>query len=159
MPTLHDLVAHKGYADAALLSAIFQHEPARTDLELRSLLHHILVANRFWLLAIVGEPFVAEVETRVPQSFESLAAGFRTTHARELEWLSGATQAMLDGFLEHALIPGGRCAISDALTQVCLHAQGHRSQCARMLRALSGQPPATDFILWLVDRSEPTWPA
>lgn len=156
---LHDLIAHKGFADAKLLSAVSQHDAARFDLDLRALLHHMLVANRFWLLSILGEPFAADVETRVPHSFESLVTGFRTTHERELAWLSDATEAMLLDSLEHALIPGGKCVVSNALLQVCLHSQGHRAQCARMLRALGGRPPATDFILWLVDRSGPAWPA
>ena len=39
---LQDLVRHKGYANAALLRAICQHEPAAQDPELRELLHHIV---------------------------------------------------------------------------------------------------------------------
>ena len=156
---LHDLIAHKGYADATLLNAVSQHDAARSDSDLRALLHHMLVANRFWLLAIVREPFVLDVETLAPDSFDSLAAGFRTTHERELAWLSSATDAMLLEPLEHALIPGGQCMISNALLQVCLHSQGHRSQGVKMLRALGGSPPATDYIVWLVDRPSPLWPS
>jgi uncharacterized damage-inducible protein DinB len=36
--------------------------------------------------------------------------------------------------------------------QVCLHSHGHRAQAAKMLRRLGGEPPATDFILWLANR-------
>lgn len=46
---LRDLIHHKGYANASLLKAIRQHEPAAQDPELRKLLHHITLANRFWL--------------------------------------------------------------------------------------------------------------
>jgi uncharacterized damage-inducible protein DinB len=153
----HDLVAHKGYADAELLNAVRQHHEASSDADLRALLHHALVANRFWLLSILGEPFVTDRETRVPESFESLIAGFRTTHEREVAWLSVVTDAALSRRLESPLIPGGRCVVSDALLQVCLHSQGHRAQCAKMLRALGGNPPSTDFILWLVERRSPAW--
>jgi uncharacterized damage-inducible protein DinB len=156
---LHDLIGHKGHADAALLNAIARHQASREDAELQRLLHHVLVSNRFWLLSILGEPFVAEVETHAPESFTSLAAGFRTTHERELTWLAGSTEAALGEWLENSLIPGGKCVVSNALLQVCLHAQGHRSQCAQRLRALGGTPPATDFILWLVDRPAPAWPS
>jgi uncharacterized damage-inducible protein DinB len=155
----HDLIAHKGYADAELLNAIRQHPSASSDAGLRTMLLHVLVANRFWLLSILGEPFVADVETRVPDSLNSLIAGFRTTHQRETTWLADATDAALSQTLESAHIPGGRCVVSDALLQVCLHSQGHRAQCAKMLRALGGSPPATDFIVWLVDRPAPTWTA
>jgi uncharacterized damage-inducible protein DinB len=155
----HDLIAHKGFADAVLLTAVRQHPAASSDPSLRSLLHHMLLANRFWLLSIVGEPFVSDVETRVPESLDPLIASFRTTHRRETAWLATATDAALSQTLESGLIPGGRCLVSDALLQVCLHSQGHRSQCAKMLRVLGGRPPATDFILWLVDRPSPIWPA
>jgi hypothetical protein len=46
---LQDLLRHKGHANACLLKAIRQHEPAAQDRQLRELLHHIIVANRFWL--------------------------------------------------------------------------------------------------------------
>jgi hypothetical protein len=46
---LHDLVQHKGYANAVVLKAVRQHEKATQDQELRELLHHIILANRFWL--------------------------------------------------------------------------------------------------------------
>lgn len=154
-----DLIAHKGFADAALLNAITQHPAASTDASLRTLLHHMLVSNRFWMLSIVGEPFDIEVETRVPESLDALSAGFRTTHARETEWLAVARDDAFAQALESSLIPGGRCLVSDALLQVCLHSQGHRAQCAKMLRALGGVPPATDFIVWRAGRPAPSWPA
>ena len=62
----HDLIAHKGYADAELLTAVRRHVAAPSDPDLRTLLHHSLVSNRFWLLSIVGEPFVADVDRRAP---------------------------------------------------------------------------------------------
>jgi uncharacterized damage-inducible protein DinB len=157
MTLFHDLIAHKGFADAELLKAIGQHPVASTDVPLRTLLRHMLVSNRFWLLSIVGESFHADVEARIPDSFNELVADFRATHARETEWLAGVTDDALSRTLESALIPGGRCVVSDALLQVCLHSQGHRAQCAKMLRALGGIPPATDFILWRVDRPAPVW--
>ena len=123
------------------------------------MLHHILVANRFWLLTVVGEPFVDEVERRVPESLDALIGRFRTTHERETTWLATATGIELERTLEKPRIPGGRCRVSDALLQVCLHSQGHRAQCAKMLRALGGTPPTTDLIVWVVDRPAPTWPA
>jgi uncharacterized damage-inducible protein DinB len=153
-----DLIAHKGFADAALLNAIRQHPAASSDAPLRTLLHHMLVSNRFWLLSIVGEPFHTEVETRVPDSLDTVIARFRATHARETDWIAGVTSDALSQTLESPLIPGGRCVVSDAVLQVCLHSQGHRAQCAKMLRALGGVPPGTDFIVWRVSRPAPSWP-
>ncbi len=155
---LADLIAHKGHADAAMLRAIHQHPAAASDAGLRTLLHHMLVANRFWLLAILREPFAHDVETRVPDSLDTLIASFRTTHEREVAWFAGVVDSRLAESLEDPRIPGGHCLVSDALLQVCLHSQGHRSQAAKLLRALGGTPPMTDFILWRVDRPSPTWP-
>ena len=72
LETLRDLVAHKGYANAALLSAIRQNAGASSDPELLELLHHILLANRFWLLTVLGLPFVLEDESRPAPSFDAL---------------------------------------------------------------------------------------
>lgn len=154
---LRDLTAHKGYANAALLKAIRQHDAAASDLELRTLLHHILIAHRFWLLSCLSETFNAEQESLIPGSLDPLIANYRATHEREVEWLATVTESDLERIVESPLAPGGRCAVAHALTQVCLHSQGHRSQCATMLRRLGGAPPTTDFILWITKRSEPAW--
>jgi hypothetical protein len=52
-----DLIGHKGHANAAVLGAIRQNAAAASDPELVELLHHVLLANRFWLLAVRGLPF------------------------------------------------------------------------------------------------------
>jgi hypothetical protein len=49
---LRDLVDHKGYANAAMLQAVRQNPAAASDPEMLDLLHHILLANRFWLLSV-----------------------------------------------------------------------------------------------------------
>jgi len=54
--------------------------------------------------------------------------------------------------VETPFLPGSHFSVAQALTQVCLHSQGHRAQCATRLRLLGGTPPATDFILWVKDR-------
>jgi hypothetical protein len=67
---LQDLIHHKGYANASLVKAIQQNEAAAQDVELRKTLHHIILANRFWLLLILGLPFAVEEESRIPESLE-----------------------------------------------------------------------------------------
>lgn len=53
---LQDLVRHKWHANAALISAIRKQEAATQDEQLRSLLHHTILANRFWLVLILNRP-------------------------------------------------------------------------------------------------------
>ena len=150
---LRDLVAHKGHANAAVLNAIRQNAAAVSDPEVWELLHHILIANRFWLLTVLGLPFVFEDESRSSPSFDALIQRYGDTQERESAWLETATEADLERILEDALIPGGNCSVSQAFMQVCMHSHGHRAQCAKLLRRHGGVPPPTDFILWLTSRS------
>ena len=154
---IRDLIAHKGHANAAVLTAIRRNESARSDPELCQLLHHVLLANRFWLCTVVELPFAFEDESQVPTSIDALVEQYSTTQAQESGWLATATGADLSRVLESPLIPGGRCLVSQALIQVCMHSHGHRAQCARMLRRHGVVPPPTDFILWLTTRPAAEW--
>jgi hypothetical protein len=80
---LRDLVEHKGHADAALLNAVRRNAAATADPELWVLLHHTLLANRFWLLSAVGEPFLLEEESRPAPSFDGLIHRYARTQAQE----------------------------------------------------------------------------
>ena len=154
---LQELIHHKGYANASLLKAIQQHETAAQDTELRKLLHHIILANRFWLRLSLGLPFVVDEESRIPESIEAVAAQYRETYAQEMEWLAQIQEPELARVLETHYIPDFSCSVAQAMMQVCLHSHGHRAQCATMLRQLGGTPPNMDFILWLKDRPAPDW--
>jgi uncharacterized damage-inducible protein DinB len=158
LETLCDLIDHKGHANAALLEAVRQNTTAASDPELLDLLHHILLANRFWLLLVLGEPFVLEEESRTAPSFDALVQLYARTQSQEAAWLGTASTADLDRTLKSPLIPGGHCSVAQAFMQVCLHSHGHRAQAAKLLRRHGGTPPATDFILWLAGRPEAEWP-
>lgn len=155
---LQDLVDHKGHANAALLGAIRQNEEAAIDPELCGLLHHVLIANRFWMLAVLGLPFVFGDESRPSRSFDELIQRYRRMQEQESAWLAAATDADLARVLESPLIPGGSCVVSQALIQVCMHSHGHRAQCAKLFRRHGGVPPASDFIAWLAGRPTAEWP-
>jgi uncharacterized damage-inducible protein DinB len=154
---LRDLIAHKGFANAAMLTAVQQDEAAASDPEVRELLQHILLANRFWLLSILGLPFVPDEESRASSPFDTLIRAYRSTQEQESAWLATAREADLARLLESPLIPGGKCLVSQALMQVCMHSHGHRAQCAKLLRRHGGVAPTTDFILWLTSRSRAEW--
>jgi uncharacterized damage-inducible protein DinB len=154
-----DLFEHQAYADAAMLIAVSGHESAARDEALRSLLHHTLLAHRFWLRLSQGLPFVAEDESKMPDSLAPIVARYRETYARDREWLAGIADAELDRLLESPNFEGRRYSVRDGLVQICLHSQGHRAQCASKLRALGGEPPTLDYVLWIkADRPAPVWP-
>jgi uncharacterized damage-inducible protein DinB len=154
---LQDLLRHKGHANASLLRAVRQHEASAQDPELRKLLHHVILANRYWASLILGLPFALEEESREPESLESVEAKYRETHAKEIEWLANVGEPELARVLETPYIPGFSCSVAQAVTQVCMHSHGHRAQCATRLRLLGGTPPPLDFIHWLKDRPAPEW--
>ena len=72
LATLHDLVQHKNHANASLLNAISAHQQASTDAELRALLHHIIVTNRFWLSLFLDESFDLNRESKFRSHYRSL---------------------------------------------------------------------------------------
>ena len=152
---MKDLVEHKGHANAAMLSAIRAHPEASRDPELLELLHHILVSNRFWTLTCLGLPFDRDQEVVPPPTLDALIEKYDATQREEAGWMGRATEAEMARSIDSPLIPGTTCTVAQALMQVCMHSQGHRSQCARMLRRLGGTPPMTDFILWLAGRTAP----
>jgi uncharacterized damage-inducible protein DinB len=154
---LQDLIQHKGYANACLLKSIRQHEKAAQDQELRRLLHHIILANRFWLHLSMGLSFALEEESHVPELLADVEAQYRETHTRELNWMSEVHEPDLARRLQTPFLPGCDYSIAQALMQVCMHSHGHRSQCATRLRLLGGTPPALDFILWLKERPAADW--
>ena len=155
---LRDLVAHKGHANASLLKAIRQNDAAASDPELWELLHHILLANRYWLLTALGLPFVLEDESRPAESFDALVQRYGRTHSQESAWFETLTDSDLARMLKSGLIPNGECSVSQAFMQVCLHSLGHRAQCAKLLRRHGGAAPQSDFILWLAHRPAAEWP-
>jgi uncharacterized damage-inducible protein DinB len=154
---LRDLVDHKGHANAALLNAIRQNGPATSDPELWQLLQHVLLANRFWLLSVLGLPFVHEEESCRAPSFDALVQRYAQTQSQEAAWLATATAADLERTLKGGLIPNGECSVAQAFMQVCMHSHGHRAQAAKLLRRHGGTPPASDFILWLARRPRAEW--
>jgi uncharacterized damage-inducible protein DinB len=153
-----DLVAHKGFANAAMLRAVKENAAATSDKEIIELLHHVLVANRFWALAILGLRPIAEDESRYSSSFDELVQRYSATQGQESRWVATATEADFARKLRDPLIPGGECTVADALMQVCMHSHGHRAQCAKLLRRHGSVPPITDFIWWLTIRPSADWP-
>jgi len=154
---LRDLIQHKWHANAALLKAIQQHEKAAQDQELIKLLHHVLLANRFWFTLSLNRPFAVEEESKVPESMDVIIADYKKTCVQEQEWLTQIQEADLARKLETPYIPGYSFSVVQGMMQVCMHSHGHRAQCATRLRFLGGSPPATDFILWLQERPTPEW--
>ena len=121
------------------------------------MLHHILLANRYWLTLSLGLPFALEEESRVPESLDAIAAQYRDTYTQEIEWVSTLGESDLARRLESPFFQGHSYSVAEGLMQVCMHSHGHRAQSSIRLRMLGGTPPSMDFILWLKERPAPSW--
>ncbi|MFB3827757.1 MAG: DinB family protein [Bryobacteraceae bacterium] len=83
---------------------------------------------------------------------------FRQSHAEQLPYIAGLTDADLAGNVEMPWISdGAQCSLAEMLLQVVMHSQNHRGQCLSRLRALGGSAPTLDFILWAKDHPAAAW--
>jgi uncharacterized damage-inducible protein DinB len=153
LSTLRELFEHQEWADGALLQAVKGHPGAAEDEEMRRVLLHIVLVQRFFHSLLAGTAFDRQAESREPASFEELEERFRETHRRERELLKRLAQPDMERMVDLPFGQPFRLAVRQVLTQVVMHGQGHRAQCATRLRQLGGKPPVLDFILWARDHS------
>lgn len=146
------LYAHQASADSAILTAIANHPVATQDDTLRKTLHHMVLVQRFYLSVFLDRPFDVAAETQVPATLAEVGKLFRASHAEQLALIERTQQADLAQPFETPFIPGARFTLSEAHMQVVMHSQHHRGQCCTRLRALGGDPPVLDFVIWLKDR-------
>lgn len=156
---LNDLINHKWFANALLLNVVGSHEASNADVELRRLLHHIILANRYWLFLSLGLAFNVEEESKVPASLFDLVRCYQETYQMEMAWIARISETDLARRLETPYLPDFSCSVTEAFLQICLHSHGHRAQCATRLRVLGATPPNMDFILWLKERPAAMWEA
>jgi uncharacterized damage-inducible protein DinB len=154
---LGSLYAHLFWADAAIFSAIRNHAGAAADEALRATLHHIVLVQRFFLSRFLDRPFDLGKELIEPPTLDDFEALFRSAHAEEFAFLNQLDPAALSRLIELPHLPDSHPALAEALLQVVMHSQYHRGQCAARLRALGGEPPMTDFIVWIAGRPAPVW--
>jgi uncharacterized damage-inducible protein DinB len=157
LPLMGDLFEHQAWADASMLDAVRNHAPAGDDAKLRETLHHIVMVQRAFLSIFLKRPFDMAAELQPPESLDALVARFRDTHPEELAFVKSLDEPSLARVIETPWIPGAKLTLAQAMTQVVMHGQWHRGQCASRLRAAGGQPPTLDFIVWLKDRPAPAW--
>jgi uncharacterized damage-inducible protein DinB len=152
------LFQHQAWADAAVFKAMHAHENAVEDEKLRAALHHIVLVQRFFLALFLKRPFDIPKEQQAPGALADLERLFREAQMEELAYVQKLGETELARIVDMPWIEGSRLTLAQALMQVIMHSQSHRGQCLSRLRAIGGQPPTLDFILWLKDRPAPNWP-
>ncbi|MGC9946401.1 MAG: DinB family protein [Bryobacteraceae bacterium] len=150
---IQSLFAHMAWADAALFNAVGAHEGAFADEELRKLLYHIVVVQRFFLSLCQQRSFDMARFRQVPGSAGEIQRQFAEAHADGAAYTARLDEAELARTIEFP-VPAWKDfhpAVRDALMQVAMHSEHHRAQVAMRLRALGGAPPPTDYIVWVRD--------
>ena len=165
---LLDLFNHMETADAAVWSAVLQHDAARDDAQIRTYLLHTSTVQRAFLAAWTNEPpvFKSSFDDTTLAAELELARGY---YAPARSFLAVADETSLNApivlpwtqFVEqHMGRKPGKTTLGETILQVISHTTHHRAQASARLRALGGTPPLVDYIAWLWrDRPQPEWPS
>lgn len=160
MPTtadLTELTRHMEWADAIAWRSVLASQEARSDERIRMWLFHVHMVQRAFLRVWRDE----ELKFRDPSEFPdlaALAAWGREGHREIQEFLASAEPASLErpvrlpwaGEVEKMLgRPVSEVTLAQTATQVVLHTTHHRGQINARLRALGGEPPYVDYIVWM----------
>lgn len=145
-----DLIGHQEWADAELWRAIERVPSAGADAEFMNRQHHIhLVQHAF--LDIWNGRAVAVTKVEDFQALAELKEYARTYYRQAAEFLAAGEsidwtrRIEVEWFKKFPGVP----TLMDTALQVALHTAQHRAQNAARLRSLGGDPPVTDFILWI----------
>jgi uncharacterized damage-inducible protein DinB len=157
---LDELYEHQEWADAEHWRAIEAHPAALADKAIRERLFHIHLVQHGFLW--VTDPQRAEFAFKKPEDFPSMAD--LKSYARQgLDELNERLRTTDQGRMEEIIEvpwfkPPARISVRHALTQAAMHSHYHRGQNATRLRELGGEPPMTDFIVWLKNgQPAPRW--
>ena len=158
LATLRDLVAHKGHANAALLTAIRRNDAAAADRELRDLLAPHPARQPFWVLAVLGAPVRLEEEVRPSRVVRRARRPLRQ-HAGPL---AGALAGGGDERRSRAVLvrraDSERHVFRVAGTPPGLPALTRPSGAVREAAPRhGGAPPPADFVPWLATRPRADW--
>jgi uncharacterized damage-inducible protein DinB len=148
---LDELYAHQEWADAEHWRAVEAHPAALADKAIRERLFHIhLVQHGFlWVTA----PQRLEFAFKKLEDFPSMVdlKEYAQQGLRDLDQrLKDTDQSGMEEVIEVPWFkPPLNISVRQALTQAAMHSHYHRGQNATRLRELGGNPPMTDFIVWL----------
>ena len=161
---LQDLYRHMEWADASVWQAVFASAEARKDDRLRELFYHLHLVQLAWLRAWRSEPYEPF------PTFNDLHAlrGWGRSYYNELfihfenqtpDEISKPMKLPWADIVEREL---GRqpesISVSETMLQIPMHSQYHRGQINARLRAVGGEPPRVDYIVWIwLGRPQADW--
>jgi uncharacterized damage-inducible protein DinB len=165
--TLQELFRHMEWADAKIWTAVFAHPEALADSNLKERLYHIHMVQQAFLTVWRNEPF-KPVDADSFRDLPALMSWAREGYAEFNEYVADVGRLDMERpivmpWIEMFEKRLGRKAdaptFQETLLQVVMHSTYHRGQVSTKLRELGGEPPLTDFIVWIwVGKQPPDWP-
>jgi uncharacterized damage-inducible protein DinB len=147
---LEELYGHQEWADAEHWRAIQAHPVALADKAIGERLLHIHQVQRAYLW-IIG-PRTTELVFKKLADFPAMA-DLKVYAQRGLsemrETLQQTTAERMEELIEVPWFKPLKISVRHALMQAAMHSHYHRGQNATRLRELGGEPPMTDFIVWV----------
>jgi uncharacterized damage-inducible protein DinB len=148
---LDELYAHQEWADAEHWRGFESHPAALADKAIRDRLLHIHLVQYGFLW--VTSPQRSEFAFKKLEDFLDMAdlKKYAQQGLKEMrELLEKTDPGRMQELIEVPWFkPALKISVRHALTQAAMHSHYHRGQNATRLRELGGEPPMTDFIVWL----------
>lgn len=162
---LRDLYRHMEWADASVWRAVLASAEACADQKLKEYFYHLHLVQLAFLRAWRGEPRDTPYPTfddvqelmlwgrsyfgEVSEHFEALSDA-QLAQPAQLPWTDIVEREL--GRKPETL------SFAEMMLQVPMHSQYHRGQINARLRAVGGEPPRVDYIVWVwLGRPEADW--
>ncbi|MBD0372420.1 MAG: DinB family protein [Pyrinomonadaceae bacterium] len=167
LETLRELYRHMEWADVKVWTAVLARHEAADASSLKERLYHIHMVQRAFMKVWRGDQFKLVTADSFPD-LRSLLGWARENYAELNEYLGDFTNVDLEKpvvmpWIEMFEARLGRKAeaptFHETLLQVAMHSTYHRGQVSTKLREIGGEPPLTDFIVWVWSaKPQPEWP-
>ncbi len=159
---LEQLVRHMEWADALVWTSVLQQGRAHSDTHIKKFLHHVHQVQWAYLQIWRGQP-LAMLDLSSFQDLQAIHRWCQEYYGRLPEFLDHLDSEALDeqiafSWADELVKQWGKAqpaTLADTILQVTSHTTYHRGQVNRRLRELGGDPPLTDFVVWIW-RGKPT---
>jgi uncharacterized damage-inducible protein DinB len=161
---LRDLYRHMEWADALVWREVFASEGAFRDDRLGELFYHLHLVQWAWLRAWRSEPYEPFPTFTDLHALRDWGRSYYEEIFNQLEnqTADGISKTMKLPWAEIVERELGRqpesISVGETMLQIPLHSQYHRGQINARLRAVGGEPPRVDYIVWAwLGRPQAVW--
>lgn len=152
---MKSLMDHEAWADAEHWTALRATPSSLKNEGLVARLQHIHMVQRGFHGLLTGK---SERPQPIPD-VDALQTSMRDYHEAMQTLLASMPLERLAETIAVPWFGKAEFTILDAITQMAMHSQYHRGQNAVRLREEGGEPPLTDYIVWVHrGRPAPAWP-